>query len=250
MIDTITATDLMALDIPEPKQVVHELFTVGLNILAGNPKAGKSFLALGLGVAVSNGTPAMSKLRTTRGSVLYLALEDNHFRLKHRMSAMKHIANPDLRFATIAPKLDNGGMEALDEYLTANPSTIMVVIDTLAKVNASKSGGNVYDEDSETAGTMHALAHDHQIALVVVTHSRKMAAGDFLHRVNGSSGLTGAADTVSLLSRNRNETTATLEVTGRDIREAKFDLEWYSMRGGWNVKSAAAPGFEDRRYGT
>jgi RecA-family ATPase len=235
MLETITANDLMQLDLPAPREVITGLLTVGLNVLAGSPKSGKSFLGLGLSLSVANGDPALGTLPVERGNVLYLALEDTRYRIRNRLKGL-HTPTPDnLAFATRAPTLAEGGLEALHDHLTANPGTSMVVIDTLAKIADQRTGGNIYDEDSSMGGALHSLAHHHETALLVIHHTRKAAHGDFLHMVSGSAGFTGAADTVMVLTRNRNETTATLEVTGRDIQERKMNLTWLSIHGGWRA---------------
>lgn len=235
-LDTITAAELASMDLEPPKQIIEGLFTAGLNILAGTPKSGKSFLALGLSLAVSNGTPALNKIPTNQTGVLYLALEDTPFRLKHRIRALNQQSPTNLAFATGSQRLSEGGADDIHEYLHHHPNTGMVVIDTLQKIADPKTGGNVYEEDYASAGMLHALAHHYQIALVIVHHTRKAGSTDFLQAVSGSSGITGSADTVSVLSRNRNESEATLQTTGRDIRESKTELTWYSLGGGWLAK--------------
>lgn len=247
-LDTITAQDLMKLELDPPKQVVEGVLTAGLNILAGNPKAGKSFLSLAIGNAVANGGKALGSIQTKPQGVLYLALEDTRFRLKHRMRGVKLTPTSNMHFATSCPRMSDGGIDAMHTFLNDNEGIGLIVIDTLAKISDPKSGNDVYGEDSAMGGALHSLAHAHDVAILVVHHTRKQAHGDFLHMVSGSAGFTGSADTVLVLSRKRNETVATLEVTGRDIRESKLDLEWYSLGGGWVQKQANV--VPDRRYGT
>ena len=81
-------TDSATLDIAtftEPKFVVPGYVTEGLVILAGRPKIGKSWLALGLADAVARGGRAFGQLEVEAGDVLYLALEDIPRRLQKRM---------------------------------------------------------------------------------------------------------------------------------------------------------------------
>lgn len=244
-INTVTAHELEGLDLNPPKQVVEGVLTVGLNILAGNPKSGKSFLSLGLSLAIANGGRAFNSITVEKADVLYLALEDNHFRLKSRLKALGQGFPAGLSFATHLPRLGEGGLPGLHAYLDERPDVGMVVIDTLARISDPKTSGNIYDEDSSTGSGLQTLAMEHQVALVVVHHTRKAAAGDFLHSVSGSSGLTGAADTVMVLTRKRNEPVATLEVTGRDIHESSRELYWNSARGGWTVREAE----QNQRFG-
>ena len=50
---TFTATDLMALELPNPRPAVQGLIPEGLTLLAGKPKTGKSWLALQIALAVA-----------------------------------------------------------------------------------------------------------------------------------------------------------------------------------------------------
>lgn len=244
-LEPVTAKSLMNMTLPEPRQLIPGLITEGLNILAGNPKSGKSFLALAMSLALTSGRKILGQIETDQPTgVLYLALEDTLYRLKSRVLGLKYEATDLLRFTTSLPTLGTGGLNLIDEYLTEHPEVGMVVIDTLAKVADPKTGANVYEEDAALGSALHGIAHHHGIALVVVHHTRKQAHGDFLHMVSGSAGFTGTADTVLVLTRQRNDSKATLEVTGRDVREAKHELFWAMHRGGWVL----APGFESKGY--
>lgn len=233
-LETIDAKTLSETTLPAPRQLVKGLITEGLNILAGNPKSGKSFFALGLSLALANGTPALGNIHIEKPTgVLYLALEDTHYRLKARVMGLHQNPSKDLHFATRIPRLSEGGLIQVDHFLQDNPHIGMVVIDTLAKISDPKTGGNVYDEDAAMGSALHSLAHSRNAAVLVIHHTRKLAHGDFLHMVSGSAGFTGTADTVMVLTRQRNKANATLEITGRDIHEAKLELLWNSAKGGW-----------------
>jgi AAA domain len=56
---TFTAGDLMAQELPEPSWIVPDILAEGVAILAGKPKLGKSWMALGLCVAVASGGYAL-----------------------------------------------------------------------------------------------------------------------------------------------------------------------------------------------
>lgn len=238
--NTITARELNELDLRPPRQLVNGLITAGLNILAGNPKSGKSFLALGLSLDLTNGKKALGAYAAEETGVLYLALEDTRYRLRSRMRTLGLPPTELLHFATEIPRLGEGGLDLIDDFLFQHPEIGMVVIDTLAKVSDPKAGANVYDEDAALGGALHALAHHHDAAFLVIHHTRKAPHGDFLHTVSGSAGFTGTADTVLVLNRKRGENTATLEVTGRDILEAQAELRWVKSGGGWRARQPDA----------
>ena len=82
----LTARELLAQTWSEPVWVVPGLLPVGLTLLAGRPKLGKSWLALQMTQAVATGGMFLGK-RVERGACLYLALEDPPRRLAERMKA-------------------------------------------------------------------------------------------------------------------------------------------------------------------
>jgi RecA-family ATPase len=57
--ETVTATDLMAAELPPVRWGVRAVLPEGVTLLAGKPKLGKSWLALGLCVAVAAGGVAL-----------------------------------------------------------------------------------------------------------------------------------------------------------------------------------------------
>ena len=72
-INGIGAQTLAEMTLSEPEWLVDKLLcTESLCVLASAPKAGKSYLALQLGHAVSTGTPFFG-YETRKASVLYLA---------------------------------------------------------------------------------------------------------------------------------------------------------------------------------
>jgi len=84
-IETFTAESLMSMDFPEIIWVVPELLPTGAALLAGKPKFGKSWLALGLCAAVGYGGKALSTWDVAAAEALYIALEDPPRRLKSRL---------------------------------------------------------------------------------------------------------------------------------------------------------------------
>lgn len=67
--------------------LIDGLLYPGTYIFAGSPKLGKSFLMAQLAYHVSTGTPLWN-YTTRKGTVLYLALEDDYRRLQERLYRM------------------------------------------------------------------------------------------------------------------------------------------------------------------
>ncbi|SDM39655.1 AAA domain-containing protein [Nonomuraea maritima] len=114
-----TADELMAMTFPEPRWAVPGIIAEGLSLLAGPPKVGKSWLSLGLGIAVASGSKALEAIELEPGPVLYLALEDTARRLQNRMGKILsgQPAPKDLTLATTCPTLPQGGDEAIARWL-------------------------------------------------------------------------------------------------------------------------------------
>jgi hypothetical protein len=224
----LNAVELMALELPEPRWAVEELIPEGLTILAGRPKLGKSWLALGVGIAVASGGRALGRIPVTAGDVLYLALEDSPRRLKERLGLLLDGDAPSSRLSVSRqwPRGADGVVE-VEQWLRDHPDTRLVVIDTLAKFRAkTKTGSRGYDDDYSDLEPLQELATRYHLAIVVVAHVRKLPAEDWVDTLSGTLGLAAAADGLVGLFRNRGASEAVLKVTGRDLEERELGLRF------------------------
>lgn len=236
-----TADELMETDFPEPRWAVPGLIAEGLTVLAGAPKLGKSWLVLGLGLSTSSGTPALGKIDSAEGDVLYCALEDTPRRLKSRLVKMLN-GKPRPQRLTIATSLPQmpRAVEIISEWLDEHPDARLVIVDVLGKIRPPDGpSANAYERDYNIIGQLKRLADAHSVAVVVVTHTRKMGAEDAFDTVSGSTGLTGAADTTLVLRRGRGEASAVLHVTGRDVEESEYALTFDTVNGMWSLDGNA-----------
>lgn len=238
-----TADELMAAEFPEPKWAVPGIISEGVNLLAGPPKVGKSWLTLGLGLSVAAGGQAMDVVPVEGGPVLYLALEDTPRRLQTRMGKMLEgrSAPSGLTLATSCPSLPQGGAEAICQWLERNPNARMVVIDVFAKMRGpSIPGSSAYDADYAAVGHAKRIADHYGVAVVLVHHVRKAGSDDFLAEVSGTNGLAGAADATLVLKRSRGQADGVLHVTGRDVDEAEYALRFHAEAGAWQLLEGPA----------
>ena len=240
---TITAAALAGKRFEDPRWAVPGVLPEGLSLLIAPPKKGKSFLILGVGVAVAAGGVALGKVQVDAGDVLYLALEDGERRLQERLLRLLdgEPASERLHLATEWPALDAGGLDRLDGWLAAHPEARLVAVDTLARVRPAPSrGGSVYLDDYAVAADLKRVADRHRVAMVVVHHARKAEAEDPLDAVSGTAGLAGAADAVLVLRREIGRANASLYVRGRDVPEADHALAFDPVTGRWNLLGDAA----------
>ena len=236
-----TAEELVACQFPAPRWAIPGVLPEGLTLLAGAPKVGKSWLSIGIGVAVASGGRALGSTSVEAGDVLYLALEDTGRRLQSRLVKVLdgHPAPARLALTTFCEPLPAGGLERIDQWLTDHPSARLVIVDVLARVRGqAPANANAYDVDYNSLVSLKRVADQHRVAIVCVHHTRKAASEDFLDLVSGTQGLAGAADSVLVLKRDRGGHDAVLAITGRDIEEAehplKFDAEtctWHRLDG-------------------
>lgn len=233
-----SAADLMAEVFPEPKWAVPGMICEGVNLFCGPPKVGKSWASLGLGLDVAAGTQAFGSIPVDAGPVLYLALEDTARRLQSRMRTLLDgtEAPEDLTIVTECPRLDRGGAEMIDGWLTAHPSARLVVVDVFAKIRpAAAPGSNAYDADYAAIGHIKRLADKHAVAFLVVHHVRKAGSEDFLSEVSGTNGIAGAADATLVLKRGRGKADGLLHITGRDVEEVEHAFAFDPARGAWRL---------------
>ena len=205
--------------------VIDGLLYRGMYLFVGAPKMGKSFLMGQIAYHVSTGTPLWG-FPVRKGTVLYLALEDDYGRLQERLYRMFGTAeNENLFFSVSAKQLGKGLDEQLTRFLREHPDTSLVIIDTLQKVR--EVGGDTYSyaNDYQIITRLKSFADAYGICLMVVHHTRKQKADDTFDMISGTNGLMGAADGAFLLQKEkRTSNAATLEVSGRDQQDQRLHL--------------------------
>jgi hypothetical protein len=237
----ITAAELVKMNIPPIKWIIEDLIAEGLSILGGKPKYGKSMLALNICLAVAFGGKALGKIPVEKGTVIYLALEDTRRRLKDRLLKMLNSedAPENLILHTDWPKMGDGGISLLKEEISKHSDIRLIIIDTLAKFRpiAKSNNSNLYDIDYQNIAKIKAVADEHNISILLIHHRRKSDAPDVMDTFSGSFGLTGAAD--GLLALERNKGNCELHVTGRDVEAQEYTLKFDSSILGWNLLGEA-----------
>jgi len=242
--EIISAADLQNMVFPEIEYIVKDIMPLGFGLLSARPKKGKSFLALNISAAKSTGgcTLGNKELRLEPGKVLYIAYEDKNRRIKNRLTTIMQGEPfpPKLYVAETWPRLPDGGLDRLDEWLTSNPDAKLVVIDTLGRFKPRKRPRqDDYEADLATGAALADLAHKHNVCILGVYHNRKTESDDPLDDVHGSTGMTAAADFVMVLRRGRGQADAELFVTGRDIEEKTLALRFHKREGLWELLGTA-----------
>jgi len=235
--DIIPADKLLTSDWPEPVWAIPGLLPVGLTILAGAPKVGKSWLALQIAQAVASGGMIFN-LRVERGSVLYLALEDPPRRLKERMTQQGWPVGLNADFLPVGTFMDqigdlrNGGSERLARQVDLHGYR-MLAIDTLSR----SIQGDQQDvrEMTEWLTPLQEMAHEKNSVIILVDHHKKPTGfdQDVIADILGSTAKGAMADTVMGLYRERGKPGARLSITGREVEEKVLDLYFDRVSGCW-----------------
>ena len=228
-LNTVTLNELLDTDCPEKDPIIDGLLYRGTYLFTGAPKVGKSFLMAQLAYHVSTGTPLWG-YPVRKGKVLYLALEDSMERLQSRLSRMFGWEGSDDFHLTVAAGALKSKLEKqLIRFLTDQPDTSLVIIDTLKRIRDdgdNASGTYSYDDDYDTILKLKNFADRREICLIIVHHNRKLRSEDIFEMISGTNGLFGAADGAFVLDKEkRGSDEAALYVTGRDQPDAKLQLK-------------------------
>ena len=222
---TLSMTELYDTVYKSKPPLIDGLLYPGIYIFAGAPKLGKSFLMAQLAYHISTGMPLWN-YTVRKGTVLYLALEDDYHRLQERLYRMFGTESTDnLLFSVSAGQLGNGLDEQLTRFIAEHPDTKLIIIDTLQKVRDIGGDNYSYANDYEIITRLKKFADSYGICLLLVHHTRKQNADDKFDMISGTNGLLGAADGGFILRKEqRTSNAATLEVSGRDQPDQKIYL--------------------------
>ena len=198
---------------------VENLIPQGVSILAAKPKIGKSWFALQCVHAKASGTPLWDgRPAEKKATALFIGLEDNERRLQKRAQRSfpqgisrdasgnaEWKADPleNLFFSTTWPRIGQGGIKKLDQFLHYNEECDLVVIDTLARFRPATTSSNSYDDDYKVGERLKPIADKYSVAILLIHHTRKMEATDPFDTISGTQGLAGSVDAALVLTRLR-----------------------------------------------
>ena len=234
---TVSMSDLYEQVYPGRPPVIEGLLYAGTYLFVGAPKVGKSFLMAQLAYHVSMGLPLWG-YAVRQGTVLYLALEDDHHRLQERLYRMFGTDSTDsLHFAICAKQLGGGLEEQLKKFVREHPDTRLIIIDTLQKIREAGGDKYSYGNDYDIIGKLKQFADQTGLCLLLVHHTRKQQADDKFDMISGTNGLLGAADGAFLLQKEkRTDNAATLELSGRDQQDQRLHLSRDMERLVWELE--------------
>ena len=236
---TVTMQELYQDIYSKKPPVIEGLLYQGTYLFVGSPKIGKSFFMAQLAYHVSTGTPLWD-YPVKKGTVLYLALEDDYRRLQERMYRMFGTdSTENLYFSVSSKPLGNGLTDQLSGFIREHPDTTLVIIDTLQKIREVDSDSYSYAKDYEIINQLKQFSDSWGICLLLVHHTRKQKSSDNFDMISGTNGLLGCADGAFMLYKeNRTSNKATLEISGRDQQDQKVHLIRDEEKLCWNFEKA------------
>ena len=243
---TVSMPELYEMVYPGKPPIIDHFLYPGTYLFVGAPKVGKSFMMAQIAYHVSSGTP-MWNYSVRKGTVLYLALEDDYRRLQERLYRMFGTeTTPDLFFSVASKSLNEGLLDQLGKFLNEHPETSVVIIDTLQKVREAEGDTYSYARDYDIIAGLKAFADRTGICLILVHHTRKQKSDDNFDRISGTNGLLGAADGAFLMYKNkRSDSEVTIEVSGRDQPDKKFMLSRNKETLCWELNGEKSPEYTE-----
>lgn len=234
----ISAFDLQNKEFEERYYAVQNMIPEGETVIAAPPKTGKSWLMLDMCLKVAEGKTFLG-FDTKQSDTLYLALEDGDSFEQERLNIVTGGAqapkNFHFVFSNVMP-MNEGFLLQLEELLKVFPNIKVVVIDTLqfVKYRQGKSE-SAYECDYRTGRDLKEFAEKNHLAIVVVTHTTKMIhMEDEMSNVSGTNGVTGAADAVIVLSKEkRTDKEAKMFITGRKVRQSMHSVKFDDSKCCW-----------------
>ena len=224
----ITAQELQETNPQPPQFIIDQILPAGFVVFAAPPKYGKSWLCLSIADAVVDGQPFWG-FQTSRGSVLYLALEDSGYRLNSRLKGIGSRMPGNFFFSFQADRIGNGLIDQLKGWADKHPDAKLIIIDTIARIKgAGIKGLNAYESDTLMFSPLQQFAITRGICILGIFHfskTKNIQIDDPFERISGSTGALGVADAAWILYGKRGED-QTLRTTGRDIDDASYSVRF------------------------
>lgn len=184
----------LTLDPPPVRWVIQDMICHGdIHMLIGEPSIGKSWLTMGMAVAVAGGTDFLGR-SVEQGRVLYVDEEnpeDLIYGRLHKLGLTPAIAKNIRYLSNLGIRLDKQADDLVTEALDYDPA--LIILDSLTRFHT---------EDENNAGAISALFNDALMplarktgaAVVLIHHANKTDSNSSYKRSRGSGDITAGAD--------------------------------------------------------
>ena len=243
------------LDIQPMEWLVKDILPVGLSILGAPSKYYKSYMALGLCIAICKGGKFLG-FDCEKHACLYFDLESTKRRPKNRLNQILGPDHDKIHNLYLITGEDNPGrigegFEAQVEYqIKEHPEIKLIVVDVFQLIRqAAKRNQSGYDRDYEDFRALKNIVDKYDVGILLIHHTRKMKdPSDVFNELSGSTGMLGAQDCAWVISKkNRSDKEATLHITGRDLDSRNLKIEFLKDIFQWHYIGTEEE-VEDRRF--
>ena len=199
------------IELPPPRFIVQDLIpedTVGMIVAKGSSL--KTWMALSVGIAVSNGQPWLGKFMVEKCNVLIVDFESGQWQLRDRARILGRHRSPGLGHASFPnARIDDEGFWRKLALLCRTRKIGLVLIDSFA---AGATG--VDENDANAAKPLHLAARFTEVsksAVVVIHHAKKGESGDERDLVRGTGAIYAGLDwAVTMIPNDENRTRMTV----------------------------------------
>lgn len=187
-----------------------------VGLIGGTPKAGKTWLALEMALAVSSGQPCLGRLPVKNpGAVLLFCAEDGPRAVQQRVAGLAAARGID--FARLAIGWIDAATLWLDDekhqkrlsLTIAATKPRLLILDPLVRLH--RGDENSAADIASVLGYLRSLQREHHVAVVLVHHVRKSAAAQPGQALRGSGDLHAWGDSNAYLLRRDDKPTLVVE---------------------------------------
>jgi hypothetical protein len=244
-----TVEDLMHKTFLPQKFLVNRFLPdAGCIVFAGKPKIGKGWIILELALSIAEGNLFWGE-QCQHGEVLMYMLEDSERRIQERIKLLRPKGfsagrNMKMRYGRDGPfyvNADDTGtlLDDIRANLQTFPSVRLVVIDVLQQVRGKiERTDNAYQMDYKVVASVQRLAWEFNVLILVVHHTKKGKVDDAIDSINGSFGVSGAADGAIIIGKEGD--VVKIESRMRDILEFDFEMIKEGTNPMWKPAQTAA----------
>jgi|TARA_Y100000310_G_scaffold243463_1_gene247960 archaellum biogenesis ATPase FlaH len=217
---------------PEPPHIIGKgiLPQKSLAILAGEPKVGKSHMAVSLAYHIATGQSWFQFPVSHPHKVLIVQAENSYFNQRNRIQLINRITQPPYNMPKLAEKQllvsdpihnlnvnENEGYALLNTLLVQHTPQVLI-IDPLVNFHTAEENSN--SEMAQVMDKLHNIKDDYNISIILIHHIRKPSntQDSTGTSIRGASSIRGSYDTGISLTKQYNAQ------SNQDYHQLEFEL--------------------------
>ena len=230
---------------PQPWLVDKLVPSGGVMLVGGAPKEGKSFMALGIAVAIANPqcTSFLGRDVLKHGPVIYLQVDTPREEWASRIERIKgegidNIYWSDANLVPYPLTITDGAIKYALTQKLRELHPVLLVVDTLREVHNDDENDNTAMKRVITA--LVEVTRETNTTLLMVAHTRKHNAVkrgeeyeiNLVDDIRGANYVAGRCDIISIMSKGR------FILTGRSIGNKAYAVEQNPLTLLWGMKDS------------